>query len=210
MSLRFLRSVRNALRNRYRTVAWTLARWRHSLRTRKRIVVGAGGTRYPGWLQTDREHLDLLREADWRRLCAPDSLAAILAEHVWEHLTPEDASVAARQCLRYLKPGGLLRIAVPDGLHPDPAYVDYVRPGGPGAGSDDHKVLYTFRSLGELFSAAGFEVHLLEYFDEAGQFHRQPWDLAEGFIQRSAEHDDRNADGRLAYTSIILDARKPV
>lgn len=44
-----------------------------------------------------------------------DGLAAsFLAEHVWEHLTLENAHRAARNCYRYLHPGGRLRLAVPD------------------------------------------------------------------------------------------------
>ena len=69
---------------------------------------------------------------------------AILAEHVWEHLDCFAAIVAAQNCFKYLKPGGYIRVAVPDGWHPDKDYIDYVKPGGWGAGSDDHHVLYTY------------------------------------------------------------------
>lgn len=37
--------------------------------------------------------------------------------------------------LRVLKPGGYVRVAVPDGFHPDPAYIEMGRPGGYGTGS---------------------------------------------------------------------------
>jgi len=47
-------------------------------------------------------------------------LDAILAEHVWEHLTKEEALIAALTCYRYIKNGGYLRVAVPDGPHPNP------------------------------------------------------------------------------------------
>lgn len=44
-----------------------------------------------------------------------DGLAdAFLAEHVWEHLSLEDAHRATRNCYRFLRPGGRLRLAVPD------------------------------------------------------------------------------------------------
>jgi predicted SAM-dependent methyltransferase len=51
----------------------------------------------------------------------------MLAEHVWEHLTEEEGLAAARACFKYLSPGGFLRVVVPDGLHPDPAYVEWSR-----------------------------------------------------------------------------------
>ncbi len=174
-----------------------------------RVVVGSEGIFEPGWLRTEREYLDLLRPAEWRAYFAPASIAAILAEHVWEHLTPEQGLTAARTCLEFLQPGGYLRLAVPDGLHPDDAYREWVRPGGSGAGADDHKVLYTHQSLAQMLAAAGFVVELLEYFDAAGNFHAVDWDPAAGMIHRSRRFDERNRAGPLRYTSLIVDARKP-
>jgi predicted SAM-dependent methyltransferase len=135
-------------------------------------------------------------------------VAALLAEHVWEHFTHEDAQLAARNCFEFLATGGYLRVAVPDGFHPSATYIEQVRPGGPGAGSEDHKQLYTYVTLKQLFEEAGFRVELLEYFDETGAFHHSPWDPALGKITRSRDFDARNQGGVLNYTSIILDARK--
>jgi predicted SAM-dependent methyltransferase len=173
-----------------------------------RLIIGASGTKRAGWQETDQRYLDLLKPGDWERFFAPGVVAGIFAEHVWEHLTPEDALSAARTCYRFLAPGACLRVAVPDGLHPDPAYIDGVRPGGTGGGADDHKVLYDYRSFGRVFEAAGFRVELLEYFDEAGVFHRTPWTDERGRVARSARYDQRNEGGTLTYTSIILDAVK--
>lgn len=172
---------------------------------RRRVVVGSSGEAPPGWLPTDISTLDLLREADWRARFAEGSLEAILAEHVWEHLTPAQGLAAAARCRRYLRPGGYLRVAVPDGNHPDPAYLAAVRPGGSGAGADDHKLLYTLRSLCGLLAAAGLEPRPLEHWDAAGRFHAAPWEPGSGMVRRSARFDPRNAGGRLAYTSLIVD-----
>jgi predicted SAM-dependent methyltransferase len=174
-----------------------------------RIVVGAGGLYDPGWIPTDVDVLDILDDAHWRRLFRENSIDAILAEHVWEHLTAEQGRRAARNCQRFLRPGGYLRAAVPDGFHPDPTYREWVRPGGSGAGAHDHKLLYNHETFRQLFESAAFQVHLLEYFDSAGQFHAVNWDPALGKIDRSQRFDERNRDGRLVYTSIVLDARKP-
>ena len=175
-----------------------------------RIVLGASGIFDSGWIPTDIGVLDILNERHWRRSFAENSIDAILAEHVWEHLTPQQGLCAARHCLRFLKPGGYLRVAVPDGFHPDPSYIEWVRVGGNGPGADDHKVLYTCDTFRGLFESAGFQVTLLEHFDNAGVFHATDWDPAAGTIHRSRRFDDRNRDGRLNYTSIILDARKPL
>jgi predicted SAM-dependent methyltransferase len=174
-----------------------------------RLVVGASGYAPTGWVPTDVTSLDLLREEDWRARFAEGSVVAILAEHVWEHLDADDGLAAARRCLRYLRPGGRLRIAVPDGLHPDESYIAAVRPGGVGPGADDHKVLYTYQSLQKMLEDAGFQTSALEYFDEAGQFHAASWDPADGAVRRSRRFDPRNAGGRLAYTSLIMDGVRP-
>jgi predicted SAM-dependent methyltransferase len=174
-----------------------------------RIVLGASGIFDVRWIPTDIGTLDILNERHWTRSFAENSIDAILAEHVWEHLSLEQGRHAARNCFRFLKPGGYLRVAVPDGFHPDPSYIEWVRVGGNGPGADDHKVLYTVDTFRDVFSSAGFEVEPLEYFDSAGVFHGTDWDPAGGTIHRSRRFDERNQDGRLAYTSIILDARKP-
>ncbi len=179
-----------------------------SLQSAKKIVVGAGGTRFEGWIPTEQHVLNLLVESDWLRYFKRDSLDAILAEHVWEHLTPEESILAARNCFSFLKPGGYLRVAVPDGYHPDPGYIERVRPGGIGSGADDHKVLYTYKTFRDIFVSAGFKVSLLECFDECGKFHYNEWSPIDGFIERSMRFDGRNRDGNLNYTSIILDATK--
>ena len=132
----------------------------------------------------------------------------MLAEHVWEHLTIDQGLEAAQRCFEYLKPGGYLRVAVPDGFHPDELYRHRVRPGGSGAGADDHRVLYNHITLADIFEKAGFRVDLLEYFDSEGKFHFVDWNPEDGKINRSWRFDRRNEDGATNYTSIILDAYK--
>lgn len=175
-----------------------------------RLIVGAAEDRYEGWLATDKTTLNLVRQSDWASLLKPNSVHAILAEHVWEHLNSRDAIRAARNCFKYLAPGGYIRVAVPDGLHPDPAYIRHVEPGGSGAGAEDHRVLYTYRTLMTVFASVGFDITLLEYFSENGVFHYHEWNPDDGMITRSKRFDWRNATRELTYTSIILDARKPI
>jgi predicted SAM-dependent methyltransferase len=178
------------------------------LRKPLRVVLGAGVRGQKGWLSTDINHLNILLNEDWQRYFRGNSIDALLAEHLWEHLSEEDASAAASNCFTYLKQGGYLRIAVPDGFHPSSEYIDAVKPMGSGFGSKDHKVLFTYISLSRLFESAGFDVELLEYFDESGDFHQKEWDPNAGFVARSMNYDLRNRDGSLSFTSIILDARK--
>ncbi len=173
-----------------------------------RVVIGSGGTQFDGWIPTDKVNLNILIENDWSRFWSRNSLDAILAEHVWEHLTDDEAIIAAINCFKYLKHGGYLRVAVPDGNHPSPSYIDQVKPGGSGAGADDHKVLHNVETLSQIFISAGFTVEPLEYFDEKNNFNFSAWDPSGGFVQRSKRFDSRNLQMPLTYTSLILDAKK--
>ncbi len=174
----------------------------------RRVIVGAGKTKQEGWCSTNRAQLDLLSPETWAGFLQDRRLDALLAEHVWHYLDVEQGRAAARLCFRYLADNGYLRIAVPDGLHPDPSYIDWVKPNGTGPSAPAHRILYNYRTLSDSLSQAGFEVTLLEYFDEAGIFHEEKWDPADGLIRRSARFDPRNAGGALNYTSLIVDARK--
>ncbi len=173
-----------------------------------RLVIGASGVCEKEWIGTDVEYLNLLKSSDWESFFNRSSVDAMLAEHVWEHLTPAQGLEAAQRCFEYLRPGGYLRVAVPDGLNPDPQYLDWVKPGGTGDGADDHKVLYNHRTFSEMFRQAGFRVVLLEHFDEAGSFHATDWRVEDGMICRSKRFDNRNQGGTLRYSSLILDAIK--
>ncbi|MCF0053788.1 methyltransferase domain-containing protein [Dyadobacter sp. LJ53] len=172
------------------------------------MVVGSMYSLYKGWIHSDIETLNLLKESDWQKYFNESSIDKILAEHVWEHLTLEEGQLAFKHCHTYLKPGGFLRVAVPDGFNPSEEYINYVKPGGTGNGADDHKLLYNYQIMSRSLESVGFTVKKLEYFDENGQFHKSPWNPEDGMIRRSADHDSRNAGGKLGYTSLIIDAYK--
>jgi SAM-dependent methyltransferase len=55
-------------------------------------------------------YLDLNRSLPF----ADSSIDAIYASHVWEHLYYEDAKALTQECCRILKPGGMLRLVVPN------------------------------------------------------------------------------------------------
>lgn len=179
------------------------------LRADLKIIIGADSTRQKGWLSTNVFLLDLTSSLSFSSLLKPGSVDCFLAEHVWEHLSVVNAKTAAGVCFEFLKPGAYLRVAVPDGYHPDPAYIDHVRPGGTGPGAGDHKVLYNHLSFADVFTSAGYEVHAYEYFDIEGNFHFREWSPEGGMVRRSVRFDPRNIDGEPNYTSIILDAVKP-
>ncbi len=174
-----------------------------------KVVVGSAGFYDQGWIPTEVDFLNLLDEKQWELYFNRSSINNVLAEHVWEHLTPEQGKVAATTCFHFLKSNGKLRIAVPDGFHKDQSYIDFVKPGGSGAGADDHKILYTFQSLSAMLESVGFKVELAEYFNESKQFVKNEWCVKDGYIHRSMVNDKRNSDGYPHYTSLIVDAIKP-
>lgn len=173
-----------------------------------KLVVGAAGTAYEGWISTNIDDLNLCKKKDWKMLFRKNSINRILAEHVWEHLTFEEGRSAIANALPYLRVGGRIRLAVPDGFHPDKDYIDMVKPGGNGVGSEDHKLLFNYQLIQKLCESLPCQIKFLEYFDEHGIFNRQNWSPEDGMILRSAEYDRRNKDGQLHYTSLIADIIK--
>ncbi|KSU59817.1 putative SAM-dependent methyltransferase [[Bacillus] enclensis] len=177
-----------------------------------RVVIGAGEySNNPTWMQTQEEVLNLLNQEDWAGLFNEHSIQAILAEHVWEHLTYEEGVKGARNCYTYLKSGGYVRCAVPDGNFPNEEYQKGVQVGGPGPADHpaaSHKIVHTYQTLARMFEEAGFEVRLLEYCNDKGEFIYNDWDEEHGFIYRSKRFDHRNKNGELGFVSLIVDAVK--
>ena len=208
--VRWGRRVYLTVQRRFRAVV-DVARFWWQVRSHAdlRIVVGSSGKYQPGWIPTDREYLDLLIPKHWRRAFGTRRASVILAEHVFEHLTEAEGEQAIGVCAQYLKPGGYLRVAVPDGYCPDPRYINYVKPGGTGSGSDDHKVLYNVDTLTSAMLRCGLVPEPLEWYSSQGAFSFKDWDPTSGLIERSRRFDERNAGGRLAYTSLIVDGRRP-
>jgi predicted SAM-dependent methyltransferase len=178
----------------------------------KNIIIGAGTTVYEGWISTQEQELNLLDRNSFLDLFKEDeTVDAFLAEHVFEHLTLEEAVIAAKNLFQSLKPGGYARIAVPDVNFRNPWYHNMCKPGGPGPVDHPaytHQVFYDYLSLQVVFEKAGFTVDLLEYCDEAGRFHFNYWDSQMGMIGRSLRFDTRNNNGKLGMVSLIIDAVK--
>lgn len=171
------------------------------------IIIGAHTTDYKDWLPTNIENLNLLSVASFENLFGDKKADRFLAEHVFEHISYDDALIALKNCNKYLKKGGAVRIAVPDGFHPNPDYINMVKPGGHGEGAHDHKLLYDYKTLSKAFEESGYRVNLLEYYDEHGQFHFNEWDSKDGHVIRSKRYDKRFNEP-LGYSSLIVEGIK--
>ena len=74
----------------------------------------------------------------------------------------------------------------------------------------DHKVLYTYQTLSEMLQSVGFQVDLLEHYEESGTFHHAEWILAAGVWCGAADGPKKKVGGDvMQFTSLIVDARKP-
>lgn len=185
-----------------------------------KLIVGAGGTKQPGWIPLQASDLDIRDRRGWESLTSPATIDAVLSEHVLEHLFPAEAEQTARNIYEILKPGGYWRIAVPDAYNPNPSYHDFCSPNGvyqrlwqPLFGDfPNHKVFYSVDSLSDLLTSVGFAVRPLEWFTEHGVFRRVSWNQSDGKVDRAFGttyvkwlwfvHGFSN-------TSLIVDAIKP-
>ncbi len=81
------------------------------------LNVGCGRCFHPQWTNIDLVASGPeVRQYDLRRGLPydPNSFDAVYHSHVLEHLTPEDAVTMLRECHRVLRPGGVMRVVVPD------------------------------------------------------------------------------------------------
>ena len=186
---------------------WVFLKWQvyKAKQSSIKIVLGAGPTKYPGWFSTNINSIDVTQERDFKRYFRYKKIDKALAEHVLEHLTEVQIRLMIENLLKYCNNNLTVRIAVPDGFHADSDYIDMVKPGGYGCGSDDHKHLFNYHSLSNIFEAFGFTSELIEYWDEEKQFHSNYKNDDNGFISRTFLRDVRNADGNPHYTSLIID-----
>jgi predicted SAM-dependent methyltransferase len=100
-----------------------------------KLNIGCGTSGIPGWVNIDNSPTILLsrlpfgrrifRTPDWprdvlradvrKRIPFLDSsVSYIYSSHTFEHFTYEESLAVAKECFRVFKPGGILRIVVPD------------------------------------------------------------------------------------------------
>lgn len=122
-----------------------------------RLNIGAGGIQIPGFTPIDRK---LGSEAF--PLPYPDnSVEEIRASHILEHFTFCDAEKAVKEWVRVLKPGGRLRVAVPDVdkacAWPDKQERLFFLMGGQIDADDIHMSAYDAARLESLLHHAGLK-----------------------------------------------------
>jgi predicted SAM-dependent methyltransferase len=149
----------------------------------KMFQFGSGGHRLEGWLNTDFEpwcdgvfHLDMRDPLPF----SDGVLDVAASEHCFEHFSYDEGKTILCECLRCLKPGGLVRMSMPDlGRYIDlwsgnltaeqvaymHAYVDIEHGGDPptpcvtlnlAMRSFGHKFIYDRATLHDLLTKVGY------------------------------------------------------
>jgi len=132
----------------------------------RKIQFGCGGNRLTGWENYDME-VDITKPLPFEN----DSVDAILAEHVVEHVTIQEAWNFFEECLRILKSGGVMRIAVPSASKifnlADQEYFDFIKQNGWGEANlkdsvrsiifnHGHQTIWEIKSLEAIIQCQGF------------------------------------------------------
>lgn len=138
------------------------------------LHLGSARSLKAGWVNVDMvgHPVDLIWNIE-KRLPFKDLIVdAIFHEHLLEHLTLRKGFALMKECYRVLKPGGILRVGVPDAEAYMGSYIgggkgliNLTRPGRPTSLLAlqevlywyGHLVMYDFDTLALLFNAAGFE-----------------------------------------------------
>ena len=178
------------------------------------IILGAALSHQSGWYSTNEQWLDISNSDDWDQVFKGKILLKhVVAEHVFEHLTADQCKQSLKNVYDHLQKKGSLRIAVPDGNHPDLTYLKHVGINGIGADASDHKQLLTVEILKEMLAKVGFNAQHLEGYTEKGELVQKIIKPNHGVIFRSRSNlvslNQQNGwDFTDANTSLIVDGLK--
>jgi SAM-dependent methyltransferase len=140
------------------------------------------------------------------------------AEHFFEHLFLDDALRLFRECYRTLRPGGVLRVLVPDA---DLRTYEAPEPAGFGAAEgrrrsalewthpNKHKSRWSIRSLPCILELAGFRPVPLTWCSPEGELHqRNPADVAGEYGACRDPEMVRRTDYFSRPLSLVVDAAR--
>lgn len=134
----------------------------------RKVQFGCGGNRLAGWENYDYE-VDISKKLPFEDA----SVDAVLAEHVLEHISIQEAWSFLEECMRIMKNGAYLRIAVPSvtRIHAfaDEEYFKFIKAHGWGEATrkdavksiifnHGHQTIWEQSSLYAIIDVLGFEI----------------------------------------------------
>lgn len=132
-----------------------------------KLNIGSGGTSLPGFQNIDRKlGIEAFPLSQYPDGCVEE----IRASHILEHFSFRDAEIALKEWFRVLKPGGLIRVAVPDiakAAALEGQLKAFVLMGGQTDDDDFHRSAYDEQILGSYLNQAGFED--IRYWESDGR-----------------------------------------
>ncbi|AAQ00361.1 MULTISPECIES: hypothetical protein [Prochlorococcus] len=210
--------LRTAFRDFYKTFLYALRylKLRFVLLNKSNVnlILGAALTSQEGWYSTNENWLDISKTEHWQRIFSGrPRVSHAVAEHVFEHLSVSEMRKALRLIYQHLCNGGSLRIAVPDGNHPDETYRKHTGINGIGADASDHKQFISYEFLKKELEDVGFTCELKEGYTSEGQLIRSNISRNYGLIMRTRDSINYKTE-KLGWdfidsnTSLIVDALK--
>jgi SAM-dependent methyltransferase len=151
-----------------------------------RVNIGCGPLVRPGWINLDRQkHSPDVTPYDIRRGLpfGDGQVDACYTSHMVEHLSAPEAKQFLTECFRVLKPGGIIRVVVPDLESIAKGYLDALqaaRTGEPGA-------------------VANYDWMMIELLDQSVRDH--PGGLMAAFLRQVPPKDRAFVRSRIALNA---------
>ena len=133
-----------------------------------KLHLGCGEKIIPDFINIDIRKLpgvDIVDDISNLNKFNKNSVDLIYSSHFFEHLFKDDAVALLKSCFRALKPGGLIRVSIPDLYYAISLYGagkknemlnDYFFVEGKGSYLARHKYMYDFDLFKEALEEAGF------------------------------------------------------
>ena len=171
-----------------------------------RLHLGCGGERKVGWVNIDLlgDPVDVAWNLAHSLPFDSGSVVAIFHEHLLEHLPLQAGDSFMQECFRVLRPGGILRVGVPDAgrliqsYAGDRSYLENLHPSRPTALIAVQELFYWHRHC------AMFDVETLELLFRASGF-PDPHERAFG----DTDLDQAPDTERRRANTLYAEARKP-
>jgi predicted SAM-dependent methyltransferase len=190
---------------------------RESLAAKQYLDLGCGANTHPEFINVDYNWspgIDICWDITKRLPLPPEAVIGIFSEHCLEHLPLAAGDAVLGECWRLLKPGGTIRISVPDGELYLSRYVR-IKQGDPDislphAQKDEFEGLYApIMSVNRIFRAHGHQ--FIYDFETCAQLLKR-----NGFVDIRRESFRRGRDANLlldrearALESLYVEASKP-